>query len=71
MMRFIFALIVAFLVAVGLVALRAEELSQSAAPAASVKALLEQLKMDSVAARIRKNPVATLRPSTSRIRSCW
>jgi hypothetical protein len=51
MMRFIFALIVAFLVAVGLVAVRAEEPSQSAAPAASVRALLEQLKMDSIAAR--------------------
>jgi hypothetical protein len=56
MMRFIFALIVAFLVAVGLVALRAEEPSQSAAPAASVKALLEQLKMDSIAARDPEEP---------------
>jgi hypothetical protein len=51
MMRYIFAFIVASLVAIGLVALRAEEQSQSSAPAASVKALLGQLKVDSVAAR--------------------
>jgi len=56
MLRYIFAFIVAFLVAVGLVALRAEEASQSAAPAASVKALLDQLKMDSVAARDPEEP---------------
>ncbi len=51
MMRFILAVIVAFLVAVGLVALSAAEPSQSAAPAASVTALLGQLKLDSIAAR--------------------
>jgi hypothetical protein len=50
-MRFILAFIVAFVVAVALVTLRAEEPSQSTAPAASVKTLLGQLKMDSVAAR--------------------
>jgi hypothetical protein len=56
MMRFIVAFIVAFLVAAGIVILRAEEPSQSAAPAASVKALFEQLKMDSVAARDPDEP---------------
>lgn len=56
MIRYIFAFIVAFLVAIGLVALKAEEPSQSAAPAASVKALLEQLKLDSVAARDSQEP---------------
>lgn len=56
MMRYIFAFIVACLVAIGLVALRAEEASQSVAPAASVKALLGQLKMDSVAARDPEEP---------------
>ena len=51
MLRFIFAFIVAFVVAMGLVALRAEEASQSAVPAATVKVLLSQLKMESIAAR--------------------
>lgn len=56
MMRYIFAFIVAFVVAVGLVALRAEEPSQSTGPATSVKGLLNQLKMDSVAARDPEEP---------------
>ncbi len=56
MNRFIVALIVAFVVAFALVSVRAEEPSQSAAPAASVKALLEQLKMDSIAARDPEEP---------------
>jgi len=51
MLRFILAFIVAFVVAIGLIALRAEEASQSAVPAATVKVLLSQLKMDSIAAR--------------------
>jgi hypothetical protein len=51
MKRFIFAFIVAFVVAFAFVALGAQEPSQSAVPAASVKARLEQLKMDSIAAR--------------------
>ena len=51
MLRFILAFIVAFVVAMGLIALRAEETSQSAVPAATVKVLLSQLKMDSIAAR--------------------
>jgi len=52
MIRFIFA----FFVAVGLVALRAEEPSQSTAPAASLKTSLEQLKIDSIAARDPDEP---------------
>lgn len=52
MKRFIFAFIVAFAVAFALAALAsAEQPSQSAAPAASVKALLEQLNMETFAAR--------------------
>jgi len=56
MKRLILAFIVAFAVAFALVTLSAEEPSQSAAPAASVKALLEQLKMDSIAARDPEEP---------------
>jgi len=56
MKRLILAFVVAFAVAFALVTLRAEEPSQSAAPAASVKALFEQLKMDSVAARDPEEP---------------
>jgi hypothetical protein len=56
MMRYIFAFIVACLVAIGLVALRAEERTQSTAPAASLKTLLEQLKIDSIAARDPDEP---------------
>lgn len=56
MKRFIFALLLAFVFAFALVTLRAEAPSQSAAPAASVKALLEQLKMDSIAARDPEEP---------------
>jgi hypothetical protein len=65
MKRLILAFIVAFVVAFALVTLRAEEASQSAAPAASVKALLEQLKMDSIAARDPEEPgryIAARRP---------
>ncbi len=52
MKRFIFAFIVAFAVAFALAVLAsAEQPSQSAAPAASVKALLEQLNMETFAAR--------------------
>lgn len=56
MKRFILALIVAFVVAFAFVTLRAQEPSQSAAPAASIKALFEQLKMDSIAARDPEEP---------------
>ena len=56
MIRYIFAFVVACIVALGLVVLRAEEPSQSTAPAASVKTLLQQLKMDSVAARDPEEP---------------
>ena len=56
MKRFIVAFIVAFVVAFALVTLRAEEPSQSAVPAASIKALFEQLKMDSIAARDPEEP---------------
>jgi len=56
MMRYILAALVALVFAAGLVILRAEEASQSAAPAASVKALFEHLKMDSIAARDPDEP---------------
>ena len=56
MKRFILAFIVAFVVAFAFVTLRAQEPSQSAAPAASIKALFEQLKMDSIAARDPDEP---------------
>jgi hypothetical protein len=52
MKRLIFTFMLAFAVGfLSLIVLRAEEPSQSAAPAASVKALLEQLKLDSIAVR--------------------
>jgi hypothetical protein len=52
MKRFIFAFIVAFTVAIALATLAsADQPSQSAAPAASLKALLEQFNMDTIAAR--------------------
>lgn len=57
MKRFILAFIVAFAVAFGLAAwVLAEEPSQLAAPAATVKALLEQLKMDTIAASDPEEP---------------
>ena len=56
MKRFILAFIVAFVLAFAFVALRAEGASQSAAPAATVKALLVQLKMDTIAARDPDEP---------------
>jgi hypothetical protein len=57
MKRFIFAFIVAFVVAIALAALAsAEAPSQSAAPAAAVKALLEQLNLDTIATRDPEEP---------------
>jgi hypothetical protein len=56
MIRFIYAFIIACILAFGVVALRAEEPSQSAAPAAAVKSLLEQLKMDTIATRDPEEP---------------
>ena len=58
MKRFIVAVIVAFIVAFALAAISsaADQPSQSAAPAASVKSLLEQLKMDTIAARDPDEP---------------
>ena len=57
MKRFIFAFIVAFVVAIALAALASAEVpSQSAAPAASVKALLEQLNLDTIATRDPEEP---------------
>jgi hypothetical protein len=56
MKRFIVAFIVAFVLAFAYTSLRAEEGSQSAAPAAAVKALLVQLKMDTIAARDPDEP---------------
>jgi hypothetical protein len=57
MKRFIFTFILAFVVGFSsLVVLRAQEPSQSAAPAATVKALLEQLKMESIATRDPEEP---------------
>ena len=50
MKRFIFAVLIGFLVAFALAA-RGEEPSQSTSPAATVRALLEQFKMDTIAAR--------------------
>ena len=55
MIRFILAAVVALLVALALAA-AAEEPSQSAAPAASVRVLLDQLKMDTIAARDPDEP---------------
>ena len=52
MRRFIFTFVIAFVVGfLSLIVISAQEPSQSAAPAASVKALLGQLKMDAIAAR--------------------
>jgi hypothetical protein len=57
MKRVIFTFILALVLGVlSLVILRAEEPPQSAAPAAAVKALLEQLKMDTIAARDPEEP---------------
>jgi hypothetical protein len=57
MKRVIFTFIVAFAIGFqSLVVLRAAEPSQSAAPAATVKALLEQLKTDAIAARDPEEP---------------
>ena len=56
MKRFILAFIVALVLALALVTRRAQEPSQSAAPSASIKALFEQLKMDSIAARDPEEP---------------
>jgi hypothetical protein len=57
MKRFIFAFIVAFAAAIALAALAsADQPSQSAAPAASVKALLDQFNMDTIAARDPDEP---------------
>ena len=55
MKRFILAAVIGLLFAYALVA-RGEEPSQSAAPAATVRALLEQLKMDTIAARDPDEP---------------
>lgn len=55
MIRFILAAVIALLVALALAA-AAEEPSQSAAPAASVRVLLDQLKMDTIAARDPDDP---------------
>ncbi len=55
MIRFILAAVLALLVALALAA-AAEEPSQSAAPAASVRVLLDQLKMDTIAARDPDEP---------------
>jgi len=55
MKRFILAAVIGLLFAFALVA-RGEEPAQSAAPAATVKALLEQLKMDAIAARDPEEP---------------
>src|SRR5262245_33450344 len=57
MKRFIFTFILAFVVGfLSLVVLSAQEPSQSAAPAATVKALLEQLKMETIATRDPDQP---------------
>jgi len=57
MKRFILAVIVAFAVALALAALAsAEPPSQSAAPAATVKALLDQFNLDTIAARDPDEP---------------
>jgi hypothetical protein len=57
MKRFILAVIVAFAVALALAALAsAEPPSQSAAPAATVKALLDQFNLDAIAARDPDEP---------------
>lgn len=57
MKRFIFAFILALVVGfLSLMVLRAQEPSQSAAPAASVTALLQQLKMDTIATRDPEEP---------------
>ncbi len=56
-MKHVIAFILAFVVAIlSLVVLRAEETPQSAAPAATVRALLEQLKMDTIATRDPEEP---------------
>jgi hypothetical protein len=51
MKRFILAALIGLVVAFAFTVLAAEEPSQSAAPAASVKVLFDQLKMDVIAAR--------------------
>lgn len=57
MKRFIFAVIIAFAVALAFAALAsAEPPSQSAAPAAAVKALLDQFNLDAIAARDPDEP---------------
>src|SRR5690349_18089322 len=57
MKRFIFAFILALVVGfLSLMVLRAQEPSQSAAPAASVTAPLQQLKMDTIATRDPEEP---------------
>jgi len=57
MKRFILAVIVAFAVALSLAALAsAEPPSQSSAPAATVKALLDQFNLDTIAARDPDEP---------------
>ena len=55
MKRFIFAAIIGFLFGFALVA-RGEDPSQSAAPAATVRTLLEQLKTDTIATRDPEEP---------------
>ena len=55
MKRFAFAAIIGLLFGFALAA-RGEEPSQSAAPAATVRALLEQLKMDTIATRDPEEP---------------
>lgn len=57
MMRAVYAFILALVVGfLSVLVLRAEEPSQSAAPAATVRALLEQLKMDTIATSDPEEP---------------
>jgi hypothetical protein len=56
MKRFILAALIAFFAALALAHLSAQEPSQSAAPAAAVKELFAQLKLDAIAAKDPEEP---------------
>jgi len=56
MKRFILTVLIAFFAALALVHLSAQDPSQSAAPAAAVKELFAQLKLDSIAAKDPEEP---------------